>query len=357
MLRTIFTSRAAVASIIPKAHTSYISLSRPLRQFSTSGMSASGLRIGFVPEHFSTPLEFAKKHYGLSAKLLPYPAGTGHMVTALQSGDIDIGVGLTEGWIAALGKAQAAQKDAGFRVVGTYVETPLCWAISTGAQRDDINNISDLKGKTVGVSRIGSGSYVMSYVLADQQGWLDTTTKVETPPPFPIEPLETFARLRDGVNDKTADFFMWEHFTSKRYYDNGSIKRVGEIYTPWSSWKIVAANTLINPTSRASGPNAASSPALKEELQDALQKINKGVRHFEENKEEAVTYISTKLDYSDEDAREWLKTVRFAHDVRGVDRSIVSKTVGILQKAGVLGEAVDEKAMIGLERSEAMKWI
>ena len=37
---------------------------------------------------------------------------------------------------------------------------------------------------------------------------------------------------------------MWEHFTSKRYYDNGGIKRVGEIYTPWSSWKIVASTKL-----------------------------------------------------------------------------------------------------------------
>jgi hypothetical protein len=37
------------------------------------------------------------------------------MVTALQAGEIDIGVGLTEGWIAALGKAQAAKQDAGFK--------------------------------------------------------------------------------------------------------------------------------------------------------------------------------------------------------------------------------------------------
>jgi hypothetical protein len=40
-----------------------------------------------------------------------------------------------------------------------------------------------------------------------------------------------------------------------------------------------------------------------------------------------------------------------------VDRSVVKKTVGLLQKAGVLEETVDEKEMIGLERSEAMKWI
>jgi pimeloyl-CoA synthetase len=63
-----------------------------------------------------------------------------------------------------------------------------------------------------------------------------------------------------------------------------------------------------------------------------------------------VQYISTKLDYSEEDAREWLKTVRFAKDVKGVDKEVVNKTVGILQKAGVLGGQVDQKTMIGLER-------
>jgi ABC-type nitrate/sulfonate/bicarbonate transport system substrate-binding protein len=274
------------------------------------------------------------------------------MVTALQAGEIDIGVGLTEGWIAASGKAQAAQKDAGFKIVGTYVETPLCWAISTGSKRE-LHQVEDLKGKTVGVSRIGSGSYIMSYVLADQHGWLDPAA---TTSPFPVEPLNTFANLRDAVNNGTADFFMWEHFTSKRYYDNGEIKRIGEIYTPWSSWKIVASNHLLHPQNWSSRPQA-SKPALKEELEDVLEKINKGVRHFEQNQEEAIQYISTKLDYSEEDAREWLKTVRFSQDVKGVDKTVIEKTVDILRKAGVLGDKVDEKAMIGLERSDAVKWI
>lgn len=304
------------------------------------------LRIGFVPEHFSTPLEFAKKHYGLDSKLLPFPSGTGHMVTALQAGEIDIGVGLTEGWVAAIGKAQAAKHDAGFKMVGTYVETPLCWAISTGARRD-LAGVQDLRGKKVGVSRIGSGSYVMSFVLADQQGWLDTTSDS---PPFAVEVLNTFANLREGVNKGTADFFMWEHFTSKKYYDNGEIKRIGEIYTPWSSWKIVAANHLFHPRNWSSSVKATK-PALKDELEDVLEKINKGIKHFEDNQEEAVTYISTKLDYSEEDAREWLGTVGFSQDVRGVDSKVIDKTVGILQKAGVLGEQVDQTAMIGLERS------
>jgi ABC-type proline/glycine betaine transport system substrate-binding protein len=89
--------------------------------------SAQPLKVGFVPEHFSTPIHFAKKYYGLDAELIPFPSGTGHMITALRDGEIDVGIGLTEGWVAGLGKAQeAGDKDGGFRLVGTYVETPLC---------------------------------------------------------------------------------------------------------------------------------------------------------------------------------------------------------------------------------------
>lgn len=83
------------------------------------------LRIGFVPEHFATPLHFAQKHYGLDATLIPFPSGTGHMVTAIRAGEIHVGVGLTEGWIAGLGKEEV-EGDGGYRLVGTYVETPLC---------------------------------------------------------------------------------------------------------------------------------------------------------------------------------------------------------------------------------------
>lgn len=88
-------------------------------------MASAPLRIGYVPEHFSTPIYFAQKHYGLDAVLKPFPSGTGAMITALRAKEIDIGIGLTEGWIAGLGK-EDVQDDGGYRLVGTYVDTPLC---------------------------------------------------------------------------------------------------------------------------------------------------------------------------------------------------------------------------------------
>jgi len=77
------------------------------------------------------------------------------MISWLQADQLDIGIGLTEGWVAGLGKAQAEKKDARYKMVGTYVETPLCWAISTGANRNELTDAGQLEGKKIGVSRIG----------------------------------------------------------------------------------------------------------------------------------------------------------------------------------------------------------
>ncbi|KAG9233930.1 uracil-DNA glycosylase-like protein [Amylocarpus encephaloides] len=297
-------------------------------------MATTSLRIGFVPEHFSTPLHYAQKHFGLHAELVPFPSGTGHMITSLRSGEIDIGIGLTEGWIAGLGKDDT-EKDGGYRMVGTYVDTPLCWAISTGPSRSNLTSVSSLQSNNkIGVSRIGSGSYVMGFVLADQQGWLTPSN----PNPFNVIPLQTFNKLRAGVNSGEADFFMWEHFTSKRYYDNGEIKRIGEIYTPWPSWHIAAS------TERVAKDDGR--------LEALFEKLDQGVKYFEEHQEESVKYISTQLDYSEEDAREWLKTVNFTRGVRGVDVGVVEKTVGILMKAGVLSEkGMKAEEMAAIQRS------
>ena len=267
------------------------------------------------------------------------------MVTALRAGELDIAIGLTEGWVAAMakdlplhGNTEATPREHDFKFVGTFVETPLCWAISTGYDRVDITDVQNLKGKKSGVSRIGSGSYVMSYVLKDREGWDQ---------PFDCVPLQTFEALRKGVNDGKVDFFMWEYFTSKRYYSSDTlhpIKKVGEIYTPWSSWKIVARNPLIDTSA----------------LDSFLDKANAGIKYFEEHQDEAVQYISTKLDYEEEDAKEWMKTVRFAKDVRGVKKSVVKDTVEMLQKAGVIeGEAWQQgdestlaKTFIGILKAE-----
>jgi len=187
----------------------------------------------------------------------------------------------------------------------------------------------------------------MGYVLADERGWLLPTTTAGTDsrsqPYTDFVVLNTFENLRNATNSGEIDFFMWEHFTSKRYYDNGEIRRVGEIYTPWSSWKIVASTELFS---------GEKKEKLDDRVEDLMEKLNKGIKHFNENQDEAVKYISTELDYSEEDAREWLKTVRFPERTQGVDMAVITKTVDILRKAGVLsaGKGIKPEEMVARVR-------
>ncbi|RMD43249.1 hypothetical protein DV735_g1845, partial [Chaetothyriales sp. CBS 134920] len=308
-------------------------------------MAENRVRIGYVPEHYLLPLHLAVSSIPFPVELIPYPSGTGHMITSLREDKVDVCIGLTEGWAAGLLNEQG-QKLQGYTIVGSWVETPLRWAVVTGRNREAINSIDDLKNhKTVGVSRLGSGSHVMAFVLADQEGWLNSAKDAESQG-LAFVPLGPFAQLRDGVTGKgteapAADFFMWEHFTTKPYFDGEGtpLKKIGEIYTPWPSWHI-AASTKTFPD-----------PKTDARLEQLFAALDEGVKEFEANPDRAVKMLGTGeagCHYAEDDAREWLKDVRFSHTVRGVSEKTMGNVVRVLQSAGVIAPSVEVKAGDGV---------
>lgn len=162
----------------------------------------------------------------------------------------------------------------------------------------------------------------MPYVLAYQKGWTEEYT---------FNVLQNFQNLRDAVNLKSnfepTDAFMWEIFTTKKYYTSGEIKNIGRIYTPWPSWVITASTDVISSQSK--------------EVAAFLKSVQEGIQYFNTHHDEAVTWISTNLDYSAEDAKAWLETVTFRDDTSTVDPEVVSKTITILKSAKVLDEKAD----------------
>ena len=267
---------------------------------------------------------FYEKHGLKDYELVPYPSGSGHLITSLKKDEVDIVVGLTEAFVRGI-----ANGDDEYRIVGEYVESPLCWSVSTGSGRDDLQSVEDLKregNNRIGVSRIGSGSYVMSFVLGMQE-------KFDRP--FQFEVLQNFKNLRDSVNGRTTDAFMWEYFTTKKYYDSGEIKKIGEIYTPWSSWVVTAA---------AKTPRA--------DVTAFLRGTQDGIDYYNGHREEALEYILGNLDYNNRhDLKEWAARVRFSTDVRRVqwEKNIV-ETARILDNAGVLDAQDLAEALQRLEK-------
>lgn len=291
--------------------------------------SSTTLRVAYIPEHFSTPLFLAQQqgYYGseLNIEFIPVVEGSGRLIKLLNENQVDIAIGLTEAFISDIAKGNET-----YKLIASYVKSPLCWAVSTGYNRQDINQLSDLQSKAIGVSRIGSGSYIMSFVLGLQQKFLEPFFSK-----FPI--LSNFKNLRDSVNLKfdnnhdeleNSDAFMWEHFTSKKYYDNKEIKKIGEIYTPWPSWVINCNQTVLE--------------NHKSQVDQFLTAVNKGIKYFWDNQQEATSHIANNLDYSKEDAEEWIKTVEFNGKLgeEPLDwDSIVVNTAEVLKKAGVLTDS------------------
>lgn len=259
------------------------------------------------------------------------------MITSLRSDSIDLAIGLAEGWVAGLLTSQG-QKEKGYKIVGRWVQNPLRWAIVTGRNRDGIDSVADLQShRRVGVSRFGSGSHIMAFVLAQQEGWISTADESNALAVVPLGPLPD---LIAGVmwkedEDAKADFFMWEHFTTKPHFhaQDAPLKKIGEIFTPWPSWHVAASEKTF------------PDPDTDERLAKVFEVLDQGIKRFNDDPEMGVEMLGTGeagCHYGEEDAREWLKKAEFTDVTRGVDGDVLADVVKVLQGAGV----VDEQTMV-----------
>lgn len=75
-------------------------------------------------------------------------------------------------------------------------------------------------------------------------------------------------------------------------------------------------------------------------VDEFLNGITNGIEYFYSHIDEGIEYIASNLGYTEQDARDWFKTVEYVKDTSKVDCTVIEKTVKILQKAGVVkGEA------------------
>ncbi|KAH8117882.1 periplasmic binding protein-like II [Phellopilus nigrolimitatus] len=270
------------------------------------------LRVGYVREHFASPLlQYAAADAGTTFTLVECPSGTGQLIGRLADDEIDVAIALTDPLIAGIAKGSSA-----YKLVGSYVTTPLNWAVIVGKD-SKYTSIQELKGTTIGISRPGSGSQTMASVMALQQGW--------DPEAIDFKVNNDIRGLIDSVNDGSTSAFMWEWFTTKPFRDNGEVRFIGSVPTPWPSWLIAAH------------PNTARAPPAA--LRSFLAGLSGYVRAFDAPaaREEAdVAFIKEKFGYAEADVREWLKTVGYPQDCAAIPEKVVRDTSVTLVKAGVI---------------------
>ncbi len=192
------------------------------------------LKLIGVPEHFNLPWhmaieEGAFESRGMRVTWQDIPEGTGRMCQMLEDGEADLAIVLTEGITKKIVEGLPA------RIVQQFVGTPLQWGIHVHATAS-YRKLSDLKGKKAAISRYGSGSHLMSFVLAEREGW--------DPNSLDFELVHTLEGAVEALEKGAADFFLWEHFTTKPLVDSGVFRRLGDCPTPWPCFVIAARQEL-----------------------------------------------------------------------------------------------------------------
>lgn len=228
----------------------------------------------------------------------------------MENNEIDVAIALTDPLIAGIAKGSP------FSLVGTYVTSPLNWAVIT-SPTSKFNEITDLRHTTIGISRIGSGSQTMALVMALQQGW--------DPDDIKFKVCNDIHGLVAAVNDGSISAFMWEWFTTKPWKDRGEVKFIGSVPTPWHSWMIAAHND--------------ESRAPQTDVSAFLRNLSLYVKQFdspEKREKDDVDYIHRNFGYEVEDIKAWLDTVKYPQDVSYILEESIERTINILVTASVL---------------------
>jgi ABC-type nitrate/sulfonate/bicarbonate transport system substrate-binding protein len=192
-------------------------------------------KIGGVPEHFNLPWRLAIeegkfREAGVELHWSDMTGGTGQMIKGLQAGTLDIAVLLTEGITRAILKGLEA------KIIAVYVQSPLCWGIHAPTNQS-LHALADLDGATFAISREGSGSHLMSYVLAQREGW--------EPDALSFNVVGDVYGGLWALNHGEAQGFLWEKYTTQPFVDQGKCKRIGEVYTPWPCFVIAVRNEVL----------------------------------------------------------------------------------------------------------------
>jgi ABC-type nitrate/sulfonate/bicarbonate transport system substrate-binding protein len=248
------------------------------------------VNIGGVPEHFNYPWYLTLKngeykHKGINLRWHDYYGGTGDMIKDLRSGQIDLAVILTEGIVKDIVEGNPS------KIVQVFVKSPLIWGIHTASDSKH-HSIEDLKGSRAAISRFGSGSHLMAYVNAENQGW-DINSDLK------FEVIKNLDGAVEGLTSGKADYFMWEKFTTKPLVDNGTFNCVGDCPTPWPCFVIAATNEFIENCSN--------------ELEIILNIINRNNAEFKDIADIDTT-ISKRYGQKIEDVREWLNLTEWSQE-------------------------------------------
>lgn len=278
------------------------------------------LKVGGVPEHFNYPWYITLKNkeytkHNINLRWQDFHGGTGQMCKALREGTVDIAIVLTEGIIKDIAAGNPS------KIVQTYVKSPLIWGIHVAA-KSSFKSISDLENATIAISRYGSGSHLMAIVNAYNQGWDISNLKFNV-----VKDLQGGI---DALSNGSADYFMWEHFTTKPYVDNGIFRRIDDCPTPWPCFVIAVRNEILNQNPEA--------------VKNVINVINETTKDFKKIKGIDVI-LAERYEQQLEDIKEWLSITEW-NDGKPITSNLITRIQNKMITFNVIDEKKNSKGFI-----------
>ncbi|EAR13035.1 ABC transporter, substrate binding protein, nitrate/sulfonate [Polaribacter irgensii 23-P] len=278
------------------------------------------LKVGGVPEHFNYPwyLTLKNKEYtkeNINLRWNNFPGGTGEMCKALRSGEVDIAIVLTEGIIKDIANGNPS------KIVQIFVKSPLIWGVHVG-EKSTFKSIKELEHGTIAISRFGSGSHLMAIVNAFNQGWDIASLK-----------FKVVGNLQGGIDaltTGTADYFMWEHFTTKPLVDQGVFRRIEDCLTPWPCFVIAVRNEVLE-----QHPEAVSR---------ILDIINRKTSTFK-NIENIDEILAVRYEQKLEDIQKWLKITTWS-DGKPITKNSITSIQKKMLRFNVIKEIKNSAAFV-----------
>lgn len=277
------------------------------------------IKVGGVPEHFNLPWHLCIENgdfetNGIRIEWRDFPDGTGAMNKALRNKEIDVAIILTEGIIKDIVAGNSS------RIVQKYIGSPLIWGIHVAGD-SNFYQLEELKGTTAAISRMGSGSHLMAYVNARKQGWKPENLHFET--------VGDIDGAVEALNSNRAQYFMWEHFTTKPLVDKGIFRRVADCPTPWPCFVIAAREEILEKNSQ--------------EIQDMLDVVNSKTREFKDIPD-IEEKLASRYGQRKDDIEKWLGKTSWSQEQ--ITEEELIKVQNTLKELGLIDNSVSSSKII-----------
>ncbi|QBA64121.1 substrate-binding domain-containing protein [Muriicola soli] len=277
------------------------------------------IKIAGVPEHFNLPWlmaieEGAFASRGIDVEWIDVPEGSGKMCKMMQTKEVDLAIVLTDGLVKSISDGNP------LKIIQAYVDSPLQWGIHVAAN-SEFEKLTDLEHATAAISRFGSGSHLMAFVLAEKQGW--DVNKLS------FEVVNTLDGAIDALKNKKADYFMWEHFTTKPLVTQGIFRRLGDCPTPWPCFVITAHEQMIAENGRM--------------IRHILEVINTYTVDFKRIPSIDRT-LANRYQLELEDIQKWLGMTRWSQSQ--IESQVIDNVINTLFNLNLVSNKIDPRLFL-----------